>query len=398
MRHATVGAVDRLTDVASTVEGPLSVRRSQFDALAARLLTEPALTSVALARSAGGRAPARSGADDGPGPARPLQDRLRDLARRAHAEPRGRRAVRRARRRGGRDPLGRDARHPDPARGRRLAAEHRRRRAPSAPPAAGSVRRVPRDLLRRGGARARWPTHLPQGHALLGDPGRRARRAAARAKPRHIKLGDRVWTLALEQPAARQGLALATLLVGGLLTILIAVVGSQSLRRERDALGLIAIRRAERDRAELARRAAEERSQRARRDLDRPDLRARSVGRAALRLARLPGAARRGARRPAGTRLHRPRPSRRRRRRRRGAGRAETTTRSRSRTACAGPAGCRCGSRRACAWCATRSRGPWSRATRPCATSPSACSPRPRWPRPRSASAPPSRRRRSGWR
>ena len=38
LRHATVGPVDRLTDVASTVQGPLSVRRSQFDALAARLL------------------------------------------------------------------------------------------------------------------------------------------------------------------------------------------------------------------------------------------------------------------------------------------------------------------------------------------------------------------------
>ena len=69
-----------------------------------------------------------------------------------------------------------------------------------------------------------------------------------------------MWTLAVEQPAAHQGLALATLLVGGLLTILIAVVGSQSMRRERDALGQIAVRRAERDRAELARRAAEERS------------------------------------------------------------------------------------------------------------------------------------------
>ena len=81
------------------------------------------------------------------------------------------------------------------------------------------------------------------------------------AKTRRIKLGDRVWTLAVEQPAARQGLALATLLVGGLLTVLIAVVGSQARRRERDALGLIAIRRAERDRAEIARREAEERSQ-----------------------------------------------------------------------------------------------------------------------------------------
>ena len=77
---------------------------------------------------------------------------------------------------------------------------------------------------------------------------------------RRVRLGDRVWTVAVEQPAARQGLALATLLVGGLLTILIAVVGSQSMRRERDALGLIAIRRAERDRAELARLEAEARS------------------------------------------------------------------------------------------------------------------------------------------
>ena len=77
---------------------------------------------------------------------------------------------------------------------------------------------------------------------------------------KRVRLGDRVWTVAVEQPAARQGLALATLLVGGLLTILIAVVGSQSLRRERDALGLIAVRRAERDRAELARLEAEQRS------------------------------------------------------------------------------------------------------------------------------------------
>ena len=75
-----------------------------------------------------------------------------------------------------------------------------------------------------------------------------------------MRLGDRVWTVAVGQPEARQGLALATLLVGGLLTILIGVVGSQSRRRERDALGLIAMRRAERDRAELARLEAEARS------------------------------------------------------------------------------------------------------------------------------------------
>ena len=67
MIHATVGPIDRLTDVASTVQGPLSVRRAQFDALAERLLDQPALTSVALARSAGRGAPVRSGADEAHG-------------------------------------------------------------------------------------------------------------------------------------------------------------------------------------------------------------------------------------------------------------------------------------------------------------------------------------------
>ena len=66
-------------------------------------------------------------------------------------------------------------------------------------------------------------------------------------------------------------------------------------------------------------------------------------------------------------------------------------------TACAAHTA-RCGWRRACASCAIPRPAPSSRATRPSATSPSACSPRPRWPRPRSASAPPSRRRRSAWR
>ena len=198
---------------------------------------------------------------------------------------------------GGRDPLGRDARHPDPARGRRLAAgiavavprppARRARPAPSWPPSPS--RRCAR----------RWRRTCPRARASRSTQGGEPAARLHAAKSRRVKLGDRVWTLALEQPAARQGLALATLLVGGLLTILIAVVGSQSLRRERDALGLIAIRRAERDRAELARRAAEERSHvLAETSTDlicvlAPD------GRAALRLARLPGAARRGARRPA---------------------------------------------------------------------------------------------------
>ena len=52
--------------------------------------------------------------------------------------------------------------------------------------------------------------------------------------------GDVEAAVAERLPPAQQGLALATLLVGGLLCILIAVVGSQSTRRERDALGLIA--------------------------------------------------------------------------------------------------------------------------------------------------------------
>ena len=103
--------------------------------------------------------------------------------------------------------------------------------------------------------------HLPKGTRFTLTEGTEPAGNLDGAKIRRVKLGDRVWTLALEQPAARQGLALATLLVGGLLTLLIAVVGSQALRRERDALGLIAIRRAERDSAELARREAEERSQ-----------------------------------------------------------------------------------------------------------------------------------------
>ena len=174
--------------------------------------------------------------------------------------------------------------------------------------------------------------HLPKGTPLLGHAGRRARPGSCTARrPRRVKLGDRVWTLALEQPAARQGLALATLLVGGLLTVLIAVVGSQSRRRERDALGLIAIRRAERDRAEQARRAAEERSQvLAETSTDLICVLAPS---GALRYAS-PACRELLGEEPEdllGPRVHRPRPPRRRRRRRGGAGRARATARRRSR-------------------------------------------------------------------
>jgi diguanylate cyclase (GGDEF)-like protein/PAS domain S-box-containing protein len=258
MRHATVGAVDRLTDVASTVQGPLSVRRSQFDGLAARLLTEPALTSVALARSAGGRAPARSGADDAPG--RPARYKIVYVASRGRSAP-SREAVELS--------AGRAAVEGAIRSGETRATQVLPAVDGSPPSIAVAVPVRPSSAGASGAflatfsvaaVRTAVAAHLPEAtHFSVTQSDEPAAKLHA-PKSRRIRLGDRVWTLTLEQPAGRQGLALATLLVGGLLTILIAVVGSQSLRRERDALGLIAIRRAERDRAERARRAAEERS------------------------------------------------------------------------------------------------------------------------------------------
>ena len=249
LRHATVGAVDRLADVASTVQDPRSVQRPQFDALAARLLTEPALTSVALARRV----------DDGPG--RPARYQLVFAASRGMSTP-SRDAVELS--------TGRAA-----VEGAIRSGETRATRILPAvggsPPSIAVA--VPLQTSAAGasgtflttfdvwGIRAAVARHLPDGTPFTVTEGRVPAGSLEGAKIRRVRLGDRVWTLALERPAAHQGLALATLLVGGLLTILIAVVGSQALRRERDALDLIAIRRAERDSAELARRAAEERSQ-----------------------------------------------------------------------------------------------------------------------------------------
>ncbi|MEA2136427.1 MAG: hypothetical protein QOC68_4336, partial [Solirubrobacteraceae bacterium] len=259
LRHATVGAVDRLTDVASTVQGPLSVRRPQFDALATRLLNEPALTSVSLARGAGERAPARSAADDAPG--RPGRYKIVYSAARGTATPSleavqlsaGRAALQGAIRSGETraTPVlpSVDGSPPSIA----VAVPVR----PSAAGASGAFLAT----FSAPAVRAAVAAHLPQGMRFSLTQGDEPVERLHGAKQRHLKLGDRRWTLALEQPSASQGLALATLLVGGLLTVLIAVVGSQSRRRERDALGLIAMRRAERDRAEDARRAAEERSQ-----------------------------------------------------------------------------------------------------------------------------------------
>ncbi len=259
LRHATVGAVDRLTDVASTVQGPLSVRRSQFDALATRLLTEPALTSVALARRAGARAPARSGADDAPG--RPARYKIVFAASRGPSTP-SREAVELS--------AGRAAVEGAIRSGETRATQVLPAVDGSPPSIAVAVPVRPSSAGAPGAflttfsapaVRAAVATHLPQGTHFSVTQGTDPATKLPGEKARRVKLGDRVWTLALAEPASRQGLALATLLVGGLLTILIAVVGSQSLRRERDALELIAIRRAERDRAELARRKAEERSQ-----------------------------------------------------------------------------------------------------------------------------------------
>ena len=258
MIHATVGPIDRLTDVASTVQGPLSVRRSQFDALASRLLDQRALTSVALARSAGGGASVRSGADEARG--RPQRFTIVFSSSRGKGSP-TREAVEQS--------AGRAALQGAIRSGETRATE-------ILPAVDGSPQSIAVAVPVRAagsgasgaflttfsaeGVRDAVASHLQDGTRVAVVEGDAPAAGLRHPLRKRVRLGDRVWTVAVEQPAARQGLALATLLVGGLLTILIAVVGSQSLRRERDALGLIAIRRAERDRAELARLEAEQRS------------------------------------------------------------------------------------------------------------------------------------------
>ena len=255
--HATVGPLDRLTDVASTVQGPLSVRRAQFDALASRLLDQKALTSIALARSAGHGAPVRSGADDASthpqrfkivySTSRGKGDPTRDAIQQSAARTALQGAIRSG-----------DTRSTGvlPAVGgspRSLAVAVPVRAAGSG--ASGAFLATFSVPAVRAAVGAHLPPHtriaLAQGDAVDGLPN---------ALEKRVHLGDRDWTIAVGQPEARQGLALATLLVGGLLTILIGVVGSQARRRERDALGVIAMRRAERDHAELARLEAEARS------------------------------------------------------------------------------------------------------------------------------------------
>jgi diguanylate cyclase (GGDEF)-like protein/PAS domain S-box-containing protein len=258
VRHTTVGAIDRLTDVASTVQGPLSVRRSQFDALAHRLLGQKALTSVALARSAGRGAPVRSGADDASG--RPQRFEIVYSRSRGEGSPTrdvvslsaGRAALQGAIRSGSTRAtaiLPQVGATPPS-----IAVAVPVRAAASGPSGAFLA------TFSAEGVRAAAGAHLQPGTHIAVVEGDAPIEGLREPLAKRVRLGDRTWTVAVEQPEARQGLALATLLVGGLLTILIAVVGSQSVRRERDALGVIAMRRAERDRAELAFLEAEKRS------------------------------------------------------------------------------------------------------------------------------------------
>ena len=132
--HATVGPIDRLTDVASTVQGPLSVRALAVRR-ARRAPARPAGADVGgLARSAGGGAPVRSGADE----ARGRPERFTIVFSRSPA-----RAARRARRSSSRPAAPRCRARSAPARRappRSCPPSTARRRAspspcPSAPPA-----------------------------------------------------------------------------------------------------------------------------------------------------------------------------------------------------------------------------------------------------------------------
>ena len=168
MRDATVERSTASPTSPRRSQGPLSVRRSQFDGLAARLLTEPALTSVALARSAGGRAPARSGADDAPG--RPARYKIVYAVSRGKNTP-SREAVELS---AGRAAVEGAIRSGETRATQVLPAvdgsppEHRRRRA-RPPLLRRRVRRLPRDLLRRGGP-DRSGGAPAEGHAASPSP------------------------------------------------------------------------------------------------------------------------------------------------------------------------------------------------------------------------------------
>jgi diguanylate cyclase (GGDEF)-like protein len=67
-----------------------------------------------------------------------------------------------------------------------------------------------------------------------------------------IAVAGRTWTLAVAEPAPDRSLPLAIVLVGAMLTLMVATLGVQGRRRERYAEALVARRLAERDQAERA--------------------------------------------------------------------------------------------------------------------------------------------------
>ena len=259
LRATTAVPLDRLRDVAAAVRGPESLGRREFDSLTERLLRQPGVASVGLVRSLPQPAPSR--------PAVPEE----------------------------RTPLGRFelvfASHRGAAPASAGAIEQRQVRNVLQSAIRSRYTRATLVLPRRDGAPSTMVAVIPvlrspsggQPGALVATfPVDRVRAAVTQrlhrgvefdlaegsdpprgfeaASVRRVAVGDSAWTVAVRRPARGLGLAVATLFGGGLLTVLIAVLGSQSARRERHAEALIDVRRAERDRAESARLAAEARS------------------------------------------------------------------------------------------------------------------------------------------
>ena len=257
--RATVGGpLDRLRDVSAAVRGPEGLRRREFDTLAERVLRQPGVASVALIRSLPGSATGPSAAPVDRAPLgrfsvvfSALKDDRASLtevgSRQVGAVLQG--AVRSGHtqatlplvRRNGGSPL--------------VVAVVPVRRSQAGGPSGALAVSFPADRVRSAVA-----DRLPANVRFELAEGARAPRRFKDAVIRQVPVGDSAWTVAVERPRPGLGLALATFLGGGLLTALIAILGSQSARRERHAHALVAARRAERDRAESARRVAEARS------------------------------------------------------------------------------------------------------------------------------------------
>ncbi len=253
----TAGPLDRLRDVAASMRGPESLRRREFDSLAERVLRQPGVASVALVRSLPASFPGRSAVPEARTPVGDSDvvfaayDRDKLASARAIASRQARGIL-------------------------QSATRSNLTRALLAHPGAGPsmmVVVVPVRRSRRGGplgalvttlpvsrVRAAVASRLPQDvHFTLAE-GEQPNRAFPPTSIRAVPVGDVAWTVSVERPGPELGLVIATFLGGGLLTVLIYVLGSQAARRERHAAALIDVRRAERDRAEAARRAAEKRS------------------------------------------------------------------------------------------------------------------------------------------